>query len=567
MSYKNFSTAVYCTVQDLNEITDLNEFKKRFDWLSSKVRIEKVYLETYRTGTTITKEKMLVLKHFFETRGIKTSGGITATVGNGSHYTSLCYTNKEHREKLKEIAEFTASLFDEIILDDFFFTNCKCDSCIKAKGNKTWAQFRLDLMKEAAEELVLRPARRVNNRVNVIIKFPNWYDSYQENGYNLGEEPQIFDAIYTGTETRDTQHTLQHLPKYLSYFVMCYLENVKPGKNLGGWFDPFECGDISSYAEQADITLFAKPKEVTLFCLGAILNENFSLCAPAVGQTFDDLDKTLENLENPTGIACYIPYNSKGENFLHNYLGMCGIPFEPYPEYPEKAKNIFLTETAAEDRNVLNKLEASLKNGANVTVTTGFLAKMQDLGFDRLASVRATGRKLFSDTFSCLGNEDISLTGLSKSDDKVMLPEIEYASNDFTVYAVMMGKDNMFPVIMGEDYSKGSLNVLAVPDDFGSFEQMPHEVLTTIRKTINKNSDVTIESKAGISLFTYANNAFALHSFEPVNDEIVVAVNKNIAKLKNLATGKVIEGEQRGEQTVFRVYMTPHSNRFFQITR
>lgn len=567
MSYKNFSTAIYCTVQDLNAISDLNEFKKQFDWLSSKVRIEKVYLETYRSNTTITKEKILVLKHFFETRGIKTSGGITCTSGSLDHYESLCYTNSEQRDKLKEIAEFTASLFDEIILDDFFFTNCKCDSCVKAKGNKTWAQFRLELMKEAAEELVIRPARRANNRVNVIIKFPNWYETYQENGYNLGEEPQIFDAIYTGTETRDTQHSLQHLPKYLSYFVMRYIENVKPSKNLGGWFDPFECGDISTYAEQADITLFAKPKEVTLFCLGALLYRDFSLCAPTVGQTFEDLDKVLEKLTEPTGVACYLPYNSKGENYLHDYLGMCGIPLEPYPEYPENAQNILLTESAACDRNVLRKLEASLKNGANVTVTTGFLSKMQDLGFEQIASVRITGRKLYSDTFSCLGKEDISLLGMQKADDKIMLPEIEYSNNDFTVYAVEMGKHNNFPVIIGQKYSKGTLNILAVPDDFGALEQLPHEVLTTIRKTVFKNCDVNIESRAETAIFTYANSTFVLHSFSPVNEEVVVAVNRNVAKLKDLSKDKVIEGEQCGERNVFKIYMAPHSNKFFQITR
>ncbi len=37
--------------------------------------------------------------------------------------------------------------------------------------------------------------------------------------------------IYTGTETRNPDYAGQHLPKYLSYFVMRYLESAAPGRN------------------------------------------------------------------------------------------------------------------------------------------------------------------------------------------------------------------------------------------------------------------------------------------------------------------------------------------------
>jgi hypothetical protein len=60
------------------------------------------------------------------------------TVNERNRFETYCYTNPEHRKKLKEVVEYTARLFDEIILDDFFFTNCKCESCIQAKGEKSW---------------------------------------------------------------------------------------------------------------------------------------------------------------------------------------------------------------------------------------------------------------------------------------------------------------------------------------------------------------------------------------------------------------------------------------------
>jgi hypothetical protein len=101
------------------------------------------------------------------------------------------------------VVEYTATLFDEVILDDFFFTNCKCETCIRAKGERSWTQFRLALMEEAARELVIEPARAVKPNVNLVIKYPNWYEHFQGLGFHLEAEPGLFDGLYTGTETRD----------------------------------------------------------------------------------------------------------------------------------------------------------------------------------------------------------------------------------------------------------------------------------------------------------------------------------------------------------------------------
>ena len=46
-------------------------------------------------------------------------------------------------------------------------------------------------------------AKRVNPNINFIIKYPNWYESYQATGYNPGMQKDVFDMVYTGTETRE----------------------------------------------------------------------------------------------------------------------------------------------------------------------------------------------------------------------------------------------------------------------------------------------------------------------------------------------------------------------------
>lgn len=81
-----------------------------------------------------------------------------------------------------------------------------------------------------------KQSKAVTPKVKVIIKYPNWYDDFQGLGFNLEDGPQIFDGVWTGTETRDPAGN-QHLQNYLSYNIMRYFENISGGRNGGGWVD------------------------------------------------------------------------------------------------------------------------------------------------------------------------------------------------------------------------------------------------------------------------------------------------------------------------------------------
>ena len=227
--------------------------------------MDKVYLETHRDTIVADEATIEGARRFFQERGIRTSGGITLTVNERNRFETYCYTKPAHRQKVQEIVEYTARLFDQVILDDFFFTNCKCASCIQAKGDSTWTEFRLALMAEAAQNLVLGPAKAVNPRVKVVVKYPNWYEHFQGLGFDLEGEPPLFDGLYTGTETRDPVYSNQHLQPYHGYSIMRYFENIKPGGNGGGWVDTGGMRTLDRYAEQLWLTLLAKAPEITLF--------------------------------------------------------------------------------------------------------------------------------------------------------------------------------------------------------------------------------------------------------------------------------------------------------------
>ena len=217
--YNNFKVAVYARAYEVRQMNNIKWLESVWDEISAQVKVDKIYLETHRDLILVSDSTIEAAKKFFNSRGVETAGGITLTVNEMNRFETFCYSNPEHRKKVKEIVEFTARHFDEIILDDFFFTDCKCALCVKAKGNQTWSQFRLTQMTRAARELILDPAKKVNPKVKVVIKYPNWYEHFQGLGFNLETEPGMFDGIYTGTETRDPDAPGQHLQQYESYLI------------------------------------------------------------------------------------------------------------------------------------------------------------------------------------------------------------------------------------------------------------------------------------------------------------------------------------------------------------
>ncbi|TAH68624.1 MAG: permease [Anaerolineaceae bacterium] len=570
-SYQNFKAAIYCPVGNLIDITDFDRFGKRFDWIEKHINVGKVYLETYRHGTTIEKEQIERVIAFFKERGIETAGGITTDGpddGEGG-FNPLCYTSRTTRRMLTEVITFTASLFDEIILDDFYFTNCRCDSCIEAKGTRTWSSFRLELMKEISEEVIVHPAKQVNANVKMVIKYPNWYEHFQDAGYNLEDQPKIFDALYTGTETRNPMYTQQHLPKYLSYFNMRYMENVAPGRNGGGWYDPYECSyNLTSYAEQAYLTLFAKAKEAMMFSLGSLLHSEFSLCVPMNGQIFSDMDKYLGRLGNPVGTACYLPYHSHGEDYLHNYIGMLGIPLEPYPEYPKEAKTVFLTEGASMDSDILNKISYSLRNGADVVVTSGFLKEASKLGFQHeLCNVNYTDRKAIVNSFAYSNDGGIRFGGREEAAKSIVIPQLEYKTNDNWEIIAGYGEDNSFPMLLKTLYGKGRLYILTIPEDYGDLYHLPRKILLPLRQMFYKDYPILLDSISKIGLFLYDNDCFAIHSFQPWYDEVAITLKGECTAIKDLVNENTIKAEQENGRNVVRIRLAPGINYVYQLVK
>src|SRR3954462_7889961 len=199
-AYKNFRVAIYVPVSSTKRLADPATFEREFARVSSHLKFDKGYIEAYRSREFATDAELETVKREFQAKGIQTSGGVTlAAGGSGGQFGTFDYENPTDRAECERAVRLIARHFDEVILDDFFFYTSKSDADIAAKGNRSWTDYRVDKMREASRDLVLGPARQENPRVKVIIKYPNWYEHFHGLGYDLAEQPKMFDAIYTGT--------------------------------------------------------------------------------------------------------------------------------------------------------------------------------------------------------------------------------------------------------------------------------------------------------------------------------------------------------------------------------
>src|SRR5580658_7290929 len=125
--YRNISVAVYARAQEVDKMQDAQWLQQSWDVISRAVKVNKVYIESHRDGLLVAGATLEKAKAFFAARGIQTFGGITWTRNESNRFETFCYANAADRAFVRHVAEETARHFDNIILDDFFFTSCKSE--------------------------------------------------------------------------------------------------------------------------------------------------------------------------------------------------------------------------------------------------------------------------------------------------------------------------------------------------------------------------------------------------------------------------------------------------------
>ena len=587
--YRNFKLVYYFVAQGTARAEE-EKLENEVRFFERYMRPDKVYLEPFRSGVLASEEQVRLCRTVFERHGIEVAGGLTTTIptpeGDAPKqrlFDTFCYNDPKMLEELRHASTFTAKHFSEFIIDDFFFTNCTCDACREAKDaynrehgitDGSWQAYRLALMEKVSREDVIAPAKAANPGCRITIKYPNWAESYQETGYNPAGQRDLFDMIYTGTETRDTVTTDQHLPRYLSFSLMTYFEHMCPGRNGGGWFDPFDFHITDQYLEQAYLTAFSKPKEIMLFCFQALAD---SPLVPALGYHLDKLDQVLDHCGNPVGITCYLPDNSHGEDNLQDFLGMCGLPVVCTPYWTDSAESILLTRAAACDPDIVEKLDRYVSGGGKALVTSGFLEATMDRGIQRMTSVRIPGRRIHGKNYRVEAVSPFPAVDYPKGREDISVPVCEFRNNATWALVKVADTEESFGLLLRDTYGRGEMLTLAVPDSFPDLYKLPRSVLTRIRRALSVRN-AYLEAGSGVSLFVYDNDTLIVYPYvtseaQPATIRLHILGEASALKMperKDFRTGKKVTIPPlytREGETVFEIRIQPGRYDLYRIGR
>ena len=270
-------------------------------------------------------------------------------------------------------------------------------------------------------------------------------------------------------------------------------------------------------------------------------------------QALEQIDPLVAKLGKPIGIKSYRPCHSRGEDFLHNYLGMIGLPIDLYPEFPTDAPTVLLTADAAHDPAIVGKIQQHLAEGKNVVITTGLLRAIQDKGFKNLIDL-SVGPEV-SSTHEIWGRA----IGHQTLPVDIIIPELHYNTNDSWELLSSMTHGLGYSILHFAAYGKGSLYVLTIPDNFADLYQYPAAVLNQIRATLSGDFFARLEGPGRISLLAYDNHAVVVESFRDEAAEVRIVTTPEIKVLHNEVTGEDLAGALEKEHRVFALNLKPHS--------
>jgi hypothetical protein len=213
---------------------------------------------------------------------------------------------------------------------------------------------------------------------------------------------------------------------------------------------------------------------------------------------------------------------------------MIGLPMDMHPRFPEDRQQILLTEQAAHDPQIVNKIKQQLRKGGDVMITTGLLKAIRE----RLADVC----ELYCGDLKAIVS-DFGFAG--KAQREFIIPQVKYFTNDawevVSAGRPLTGGVSGYPILLRDTYSKGMLFVLTIPDDFGNLYDYPAGALNVIRRAMSKDVGAYIEGPSKVALFPYDNKTMVVENF---NDEAVsvrVVINGKVSVLRNLLTGEQLK--------------------------
>ncbi len=464
------------------------------------------------------------LRDWFAAQGIRCSGGI-ATVPGG-HFGQrqqggLEWLNWESQKTQVDVAAFfaeNAPVFTELVVDDFFCTGDTSPEAEQAKGERSWGEYRRDLLVSLINPLMVKPTRAAHRQTRLILKFPQWYDRFHLYGYDPCRMPAHFDQIWVGTEVRDPEtRRMGFVQPTEGYMNFRWLASQAGSEVHGAWFDHIECS-AQNFLDQAYLSVLAGARELTLFSLNDLMGGHPGDALLAA--KWPELCALAERVQRKRrgGMAFYKPAGSDGsENlYLADYLGMIGLPILPVAHYPKEAAVAFLPVQAAADPMLFESMRRHLKRGSTLVLTPALVRALGQKGAQLAGVETGPASEAASAKTMRVGNDSVDLAVPLELDAALK-------AGDCQVRMSVGVGERQVPFLTSRAVGRGSILVLNTrtfrEDDFGKggeyllaptalgLPKIPQLVADTIRSELLRPLRVEFHGPAGMALALFGKQA------------------------------------------------------------
>ncbi len=530
----DFRLSVYITAHTVEQLLSTEPGRREAVSLMRANGITKAYLEVYRGGLVVSTDLLTLVKDHLNQNGFEVVGGIATVPGRDFGVKQegelgwFNWQNTKTQEDLKKVMLESAPIFDTFIVDDFLCTSDTSLESKSAKGERDWSVYRRELLTGLAKSVLIDPARSVNPDINMIIKYPQWYDRFHMFGYDVETGPMLFDHVWVGTETRG-QYTqrfgfVQPYEGFVNYRWIASLAGHKIG---AAWFDHGDCDELD-FIEQAYQSVLAGATELVIFSYAAFIDghrghHNLRMNLEKLAA----LAKTVKSAP-VKGILAYKPPQSDagGDLYIMDFIGMLGISLVPESTYPEDAHTIFLPTQAAADSDIVSKVESSLQQGTRMILTSGFLANVKD--GNELISRAGISKPIINPMAAQQVVIDGEIEPMTRPLD--MEAEIDVHDASIILEALVDNKhipfltkspDGQIYVLNSHTFSEADFKavgeVLLCPRQLGLLD-MPESWANILRDAFNEKQNLELEAPTRVTLQTLENGDIVLHNY---NKEVV----------------------------------------------
>lgn len=555
---------VYVTAEQVTQL--LGDDVKREAALNkfNELGMSKLYLETIRSGIKPEESTLIAVRDYFLQHGYEVIGSVATTNGNGFGTPSNqpgIWLNYESRKTCEDMAahfKWIAGLFDEIMIDDFFATDDISEESINAKRDRSWSEYRLELMTNFAIENVIQPARETNPNVKIILKFPQWYDRFHKFGYNVETAPQLFDRIWVGTETRNPETKRFGFTMPTMGFINYSWLKILAGKKIGGgWFDFGDCTP-ESFLMQAYQTVLAGADELILFQAESVLQPDPCFATFRKRQNAITALRNIIANQNIAGTLAYKPPQSEGSDengaanlYLFDYAATIGLSPVMSPVSNALHQTVFLSRQAADDENIFDSIQKWLRENRTVIITPDFLMAANNSELVNLAGFQApfilSSQREAVTQFKVDQNilESFHVSGQEKNGQNNPTVELRQIPQPIQASILASGLTNKgeIPLVVQKKFNQGKILTL----NFDTFthnefapdkeqflpprpvfiQYLPDEIIQRIQQEIAYPFGLQIQTVNHTGIYFYDRHNVVLSNFNPTTVDIDIRVLNN----------------------------------------